>query len=252
MIIEAKIIEVKLNDLTQSGVNWTAVLGNVLRAQQTLSPGGTFQIGVTRGNFNVLMDALSTQGTVNVLSSPTVSTLNNQPAVIRVGTQDVFFTTQTQINQQTGAIASTIVIPSAINEGIVLDVTPQISEDGIITMNIHPTITERTGQVTSPSGGTVPIVDVRETDTVVRVREQETVIIAGLISDKTIETVDKVPVLGDIPGLGVLFRRSSKDRRKTDLAILLTPRILDIRSAVDYAKSRIEQQEQLKAERKPD
>jgi MSHA type pilus biogenesis protein MshL len=248
VVIEARIVEVKLNQDSQSGVNWTAVLGNVLHVEQALGTGAAFQIGVTHGDFNALLTALSTVGNVNVLSSPTVSTLNNQPAVIRVGTQDVFFTTTTQVDPRTGTIVQTAVTPSAINEGIVLDVTPQISDDGIITMNIHPTITERTGQATSPRGDTVPIVDVRETDTVVRIQEGQTVMIAGLISDRQLETVNKVPFLGDVPIVGGLFRRTSKENRKTDLVILMTPRVLNVRTAVDYTRSRIEEQERLRLE----
>jgi MSHA biogenesis protein MshL len=249
VIIEAKIIEVKLNEDAQVGVNWTAVLGNVLRIEQNLGTASAFQIGVSHGDFNALITALANVGTVNVLSSPTVSTLNNQPAVIRVGTQDIFFTTTTQVDPRTGTIIQTAVVPSAINEGIVLDVTPQISDDGIITMNIHPTITERTGQATSPRGDSVPIVDVRETDTVVRIQEGQTVMIAGLISDRQLETISKVPVLGDVPIVGGLFRRTITENRKTDLVILLTPRVLNVRTAVDYTRSRIEAQEELNLER---
>src|SRR5205823_3178743 len=94
----------------------------------------------------------------------------------------------------------------------------------------------------------VPIVDVRETDTVVRVREGGTVVIGGLISDRQIETTSKVPVLGSLPFVGNLFKTTSKETRKTDLVILLTPKILDIQSAADYARSQVETQERLKAE----
>jgi MSHA type pilus biogenesis protein MshL len=251
VIIEARIVEVKLNQDSQAGVNWTAVLGNALRLEQDFGTvASTFKLGVTNGDFTALLSALKTVGTVNVLSSPTVATLNNQPAVIRVGTQDVFFTTTTQVDPRTGTIVQTAIVPQAINEGVVLDVTPQISDDGIITMNIHPTITERTGQVTSPRGDTVPIVDVRETDTVVRIQEGQTVMIAGLISDRQLETVSKVPVLGNVPIVGGLFRRTTKENRKTDLVILLTPRVLNVRTAVDYTRSRIEEQEQLKLGKK--
>ena len=211
VVIEAKIIEVKLNDDFQAGIDWTAILGNTLRTTQSLGTlQGGFNLNVTNENFTAVIQALSQHGTVNVLSSPTVSTLNNQAAVMRVGTQDVFFTTTTQVDPLTGLVLSSTV-PATINEGVVLDVTPQISGDGIITMNIHPTITERTGQATSPDGLTVPIVDVRESDTVVRVAEGETVVLAGLISSRTIEQVNKVPVLGDIPLLGNLFRRVTRE-----------------------------------------
>ena len=117
-------------------------------------------------------------------------------------------------------------------------------------MNIHPTITERTGQAVSPRGDTVPIVDVRETDVVVRIAEGQTVLIGGLISDRTLQTTDKLPVLGDIPLVGGLFKRSSKENRKSDLVILLTPRVLNVRTAVDYTKSRMESHEQMRTETK--
>ena len=169
---------------------------------------------------------------------------------MRVGTQDIFFTTTTQVDPRTGTIVQTAITPSAITEGIVLDVTPQISDDGIIIMNIHPTVTERTGQATSPRGDSVPIVDVRETDTVVRVKEGGTVLIGGLISDRLIETANKVPVLGDLPLIGGFFRNTSRQTRRTDLVILLTPKILDVQSAMDYTRNRIENQDRLKAERK--
>lgn len=250
VLIEAKVIEVQLNDNSQFGINWTAVFGNALRVEQTLGIQGAIQATATYKDFNAVISALSNQGTVDVLSNPTVATLNNQPAVIRVGTQDVFFTTTTQVDPRTGTIVQTAVTPSTINEGIVLDVTPQISDDGIITMDIHPTITERTGQATSPRGDSVPIVDVRETDVVVRVAEGQTVMIGGLLSNRTLETINKVPVLGDVPLLGGLFRRNSKENRKIDLVILLTPRVLNIRTAVDYTKTKLEEQDRLRAEKR--
>ena len=246
VVIEAKIIEVKLNDDFQSGIDWTAILGNTLRMTQRVGTlQGGFNLNVTNDDFTAVIQALSQHGTVNVLSSPTVSTLNNQAAVMRVGTQDVFFTTTTQVDS-TGRIVQSSTAPATINVGVVLDVTPQISSDGIITMNIHPTITERTGHATSPDGLTVPIVDIRESDTVVRVAEGETVMLAGLISDRTLEQVNKIPILGDIPVLGNLFKRVTRENRKTDMVILLTPTIMTIRTAADYARQRIEQQERLK------
>ncbi len=250
VVIEAKVVEVQLNDNSQYGINWSAVFGNALRVEQTLGVQGAIQATATYKDFNAVISALSNQGTVDVLSNPTVATLNNQPAVIRVGTQDVFFTTTTQVDPRTGTIIQTAVTPSTINEGIVLDVTPQISDDGIITMDIHPTITERTGQATSPRGDTVPIVDVRETDVVVRVAEGETVMIGGLLSNRSLDTINKVPVLGDIPLLGSLFRRDSKESRKIDLVILLTPKILNVRTAVEYTKNKLAEQDRIRAERR--
>jgi len=250
VVIEAKVIEVRLDDTSQFGVNWTALAGKALKLEQPFSAISGFQITFTSSEMNAIISALATEGSVNVLSSPTIATLNNQPAIMRVGTQDIFFTTTTQVDPRTGTIVQTAITPSAIHEGIVLDVTPQISDDGVIIMNIHPTVTERTGQATSPRGDSVPIVDVRETDTVVRIREGGTVLIGGLISDRQIYTANKVPVLGNLPLIGGFFRNTTKENRRTDLVILLTPKILDVQSAMDYTRSRIENQERLKAQGK--
>lgn len=248
VVIEARIVEVKLNDNFQAGIDWSAVLGNTGTITQSLGGAALsgFTFNVSRTNFDALLNILSTRGEVNVLTASSVATLNNQPAVIRVGTQDVFFTTTSQVDPQTGRIIQTTTTPATINEGVVLDVTPQISADGIITMNIHPTITERTGQATSPDGNTVPIVDVRETDTVLRVREGETVFIAGLISDRTIENETKIPLIGSIPIVGNLFKKTTQETRKTDMVILLSPTITTLQTAADYARERLEEQGRLR------
>ena len=247
VVIEARFIEVKLNENHQTGVDWAAILGTTGNIIQSFGIGqGGFNLGISSDNFTGLIQLLSQHGAVNVLSSPSVSTLHNQPAVMRVGTQDVFFTTTNTLDPTTGAIVQSTTTPSTINEGVVLDVTPQISSGGIVTMNIHPTITERTGQATSPEGISVPIVDVRETDIVIRVADGETAVIAGLISDRTLSEVNKIPILGSIPLIGAIFRKTELETRKTDMVILISPRILTIRTAADYARERMEQQEALK------
>jgi MSHA biogenesis protein MshL len=247
VIIEARIVEVKLNDDFQAGIDWSAILGNTGAIAQSLGTAAAgFNWTANHENFTAVLQALSQQGTVNVLQQNSLTTLNQQPAVFRVGTQDVFFTTTTQVDPRTGTIIQTATTPETINEGVVLDVTPQISSDGIITLNIHPTITERTGQVTSPDGNTVPIVDVRETDLVSRVADGNTVVLAGLISDRVIENIRSIPVLGSLPFIGGLFRRTQRESQKTDLVILLTPRIITIENAGEYAQERLEEQDQLR------
>jgi MSHA biogenesis protein MshL len=108
----------------------------------------------------------------------------------------------------------------------VLSVTPQIAGDGMINLSISPSLTERTGQATSRFGDTVPILSVREADTLVRVHENETIVIAGLMDERLTNDRSKVPIIGDLPGIGGLFRRDGRSRRKTDLVILLTPTIM--------------------------
>jgi MSHA biogenesis protein MshL len=177
-------------------------------------------------DFQGLLDAFASQGRVNVMASPRVMAMNNEPAVMRVGTQDVFFVTTSQVDATTGHVLQTTVTPQAITEGIVLSVTPQIGADGIIHLSITPSITERTGTATSRLGDQVPIVAVRETDTMVRVHQGETIVIAGLMQERGLTEKSKVPVLGDIPLVGGLFQRRETSTRKTDLVILLTPTVM--------------------------
>ena len=195
---------------------------------QNVSPtaGGTMTVGLNIKDFPGLLSAFASQGKVNVMASPTVNALNNEPAIMRVGTQDVFFKTTTQTDAATGRILQTTVEPQAINEGVVLSVTPQIAGDGMINMSISPSLTERTGQATSRFGDTVPILSVREADTLVRVHENETIVIAGLMDERLRPEERKVPFLGDLPGVGGIFRGETTSRRKTDLVILLTPTIM--------------------------
>ncbi len=229
--IEAKVIEVELRDEYSTGINWRNIFGNLENSgtiSQTLAPAttGGFTLALNIGDFSALLNAFATQGKVNVLSSPRVTAMNNEPAIMRIGTQDVFFVTTTQVNPDTGQILQSSVTPQSLTEGVVLSVTSQISAEGIIHMSINPSITERTGQATSRLGDTVPIVSVREADTVVRVRQGETIVIAGLMQDRTTQDTSKVPVLGDVPVVGNLFKRTERRRTKTDLVILLTPTLM--------------------------
>jgi len=263
--IQAKIIEVILSEENKEGINWKTIQGlprsiNLSwgltnRAGTTGYPGWTGQSTTTSSTttgtttietpgllkvkpfggilawgapssdvvLSEIMSAIAEQGEMRILSSPTISTLNNQKAIIRVGNQDVFFVTGAVATQST--VTQTIQ-PMTIDIGIILDVTPQIAEDGTIIMNIHPSITEKTGEKVTPDGKTTfPLLSVRETDTTVRVREGETILIAGLMQEKKEETRIAVPGLGAIPLLGNLFRYKAETKRNTELVIMITPTI---------------------------
>jgi MSHA type pilus biogenesis protein MshL len=228
--IEARVIEVTLHEDFSAGINWQAIfssLSSSVRISQTTAPAtsGGFTFGLQIGDFTALLNAFATQGTVNVLSSPRVTVMNNEPAVMRAGRQNVFFNTTTQTNDQ-GQILQTASTPQTITEGVVLSVTAQVGADGIINMSINPSITENVGTATSRFGDTVPLINVRETDTLVRVRDGETIVIAGLMHDKTTNDQSKVPILGDLPFVGGAFRRTETARVKSDLVILLTPTLM--------------------------
>lgn len=240
--IQARVIEVELRDEFAAGIDWKAVIGSAgesVSVMQTLTPttSGGFTASLDIRDFSGLVKAFATQGRVNVVASPRVNAMNNEPAIMRIGTQDVFFITTSQIDATTGRILQTTVTPQPITEGVVLSVTPQVAGDGMINMSISPSITERTGQATSRFGDTVPILTVREADTLVRVHENETIVIAGLLQERVTRDQARVPVLGDLPVIGALFRREERNSRKTDLVILLTPTIMTPGRAAEAAAS---------------
>jgi MSHA biogenesis protein MshL len=267
--IQAKIMEVILSDEYKEGINWKVIEGlprsvNLAwgltdKSGTTGFPGGSTGYlsggGITTpGLFKIkpyggilaigaggqdvalsdVMQAISEQGEVKVLSSPTISTLNNQKAIIRVGNQDVFFVTGAIATQTT---VTQVTQPVTIDIGIILDVTPQIAEDGTIIMNIHPSITEKTGERPTPDGKTnFPLLSVRETDTTVRVRDSQTIIIAGLMQEKNEDSYIGVPGLKSIPLLGGLFRYKSEAKRNSELVIMITPTIQVGKKVEDLTK----------------
>jgi len=229
VLIEAQIVEVVMHDNFSAGVDWNIVFEDLgVALGQTVGATGinVFQAAISRGNFNAVVGAFANQGEVNVLSSPSVVTLNNQMALLSVGTQEVFFTTTTVFNGQ-GNLAQTITTPGTVTNGVILSVTPQIAADGWVTMSIQPAVTNLAGFETSPNGDRFPRMDVRVSDHVIRVPEGETIFIGGLLEDVISEDETKTPLLGDIPILGSLFKRVDKESRKADLIVMITPTILN-------------------------
>lgn len=246
VLIQAKVIEVTLNDEFQYGINWDVIARKFkspsIDIKQIPSPdiSGIFQIAFTSRDLSALIEALSEQGKVNVLSSPKISTLNNQKAIIKIGTEEVFFEVErVRIgSDSSGApVFQTVSRPFYVSLGVMLDVTPQISASGAITMNIHPSVTEKLEDKTSPAGDvTAPNYTVREADTVIKASDGETVVIAGLMKDKERINEQKVPVLGNIPFLGWLFKNTKRTKEKTDLVILLTPTVT-VGEAIETARA---------------
>ena len=277
VIIEAKILEVELNDAFQTGVNWTALLdfgGNyqakiaqigggtifkdgVSELAGTAVPlnnlaltdgasafGGVFAVQAHLGDFNTLIELLKTQGDVQVLSSPRVSTVNNQKAIIKVGTDEYFVT---DIDVQTDVAVgvsnrSADVTLTPFFSGVALDVTPQIDSDGRITLHVHPAISEVVednkdlGVVTSSSddddssrSSRVPLAKstIRETDTIVQAENGQVVVIGGLMQELVRDEVASTPFLGDMPVIGHMFRHTRKTSTKNELVILLRPVIVN-------------------------
>ena len=235
--IQARIYEVTLRDDYSLGINWDKIAlqggkGSLQLANIIASPIGgiiakatTTTLSWDEGDFEGVLQALSEQGEVKVISQPRLLTLNNQPALIKVGTDQSFFTsTVTQGTGGTGNIVTEQV--TTITSGLVLAVTPQISEDGWIMLDVSPIITRLTDTITSANGSTAPVLDVKQTGSLVRLRDGEMVVIGGLIQEQMSETERKVPILGDIPFLGRLFRGTYQAKTISELVIFITPRIV--------------------------
>jgi type IV pilus secretin PilQ/predicted competence protein len=185
---------------------------------------GAFRLGKVASNymFDAVITAAAKKGKAKVLSDPKVATLNNKEANINITTQIPYTTTET--TAATPPISTTKV--TYITTGIVLKVTPTINSDGRISMKINPTVSQPSATVASVAGG-APGIDTRSADTTVIVRNGETIVIGGLIHDTQSDYVFKVPILGDIPLLGYLFKKKSSSRTRMELLIFVTPRILE-------------------------
>ena len=249
VIIEAKILEVTLSEGHRYGINWRAVAssasGNTtitLDANNALAGTGPLQMfSITnanaRGTFNLtntFIDLLSTQGTVNVLSSPRVNVLNNQSAMISVGTTLPYLDWQVSTSPDPANANATIttVVPrvETAQSGVTLGVTPQIDEDGITTLHITPVVTRSTSTQAFTYNGntwTVPIIDMRATDTIARVKSGDTIVIGGMITEELNEDKDSITGLGNIPIIGdLLFSGETRTKQKRELVILLTPTVV--------------------------
>lgn len=251
VVLEAKILEIGLNEGYQQGINWAdiqsassvtasdglpedftaqALAGQVIT---TSDIGGLFSASVRAGDFTGLIELLGEQGNVQILSSPRISTVNNQKAVIKVGT-DEFFVTDIDFDDNNSAVTATDRTSTSVEltpffSGISLDVTPQISEDGAITLHVHPSVSEVNDQEKVITVGdrdvTLPLAlsTVRETDSVIRAESGQIVVIGGLIQNTSEDNNSAVPFFSEIPLLGELFKQRRFQSRKSELVILLRP-----------------------------
>lgn len=263
VIIEAKVIEVQLNDSHQAGINWAKLeqngtrqnfgsqfelndgnseivdqSGNLLTSGLTSTSalkgyGNLFALGTASDDFALIIRLLDQQGDVNVLSSPRVSTVNNQQAVIKVGS-DEFFVTEISSTTVTGTTTTTTpqIVLTPFFSGIALDVTPQINEKNEVILHIHPSISEVKDQIkeitVSGEDQSLPLAfsTVRETDSVVRAKSGEVIIIGGLMQNENTDTVGGVPGLSKIPLLGRLFQQTQRTAKRSELVILLKPIVI--------------------------
>jgi MSHA biogenesis protein MshL len=267
VVLEAKIVEVELSDAYQAGINWAAVLsqgsrqyfigqstprggfdgdllappnnqipigpGNPINSFLTNPVGGAFTLAADFADFNAFIELLGLQGRTKVLSSPRVSTIHNQKAVIKAGS-DEFFVTGVSSDTTTGTATTTSVDVelTPFFSGVALDVTPQINDQGDVLMHIHPTVSDVTDQQKELSvrGQTdslpLALSQIRESDSIVRAHSGQVIVIGGLMRQTRKDQDYKTPLLGDIPGLGRLFRSERNQTSTTELVILLRPLVV--------------------------
>jgi MSHA biogenesis protein MshL len=285
VLLEGKIVEVMLNDNFQAGINWAALLGgdDVVLSQTgggsildqgtsnirgtpielnrgfdelvgtaTEAFGGMGFLALNLHNFKAFIELLKTQGDVRVLSSPRVATMNNQKAVIKVGTDEFFVTGISVQNTALSAGNNSQAVDITIRpffSGIAFDVTPQISDKNEVTLHIHPTVSDVKEQTkllpvsVGPDARPFPVPlafsSIRESDNVVKVQNNQVVVIGGLMKDAGTNKTASTPLLGDLPLIGPLFRHQLDAEQKSELVIMLRPTIVSSDATPDGRNDRL-------------
>lgn len=274
VLIEAKVLEVTLSDRHSTGIDWRAINRNSPFALNyagatALSPGGMLDsigrlsgasfsdpgptgtgvvLGYGDGDFQALIKAISAFGTVHALSSPRLTVLNNQSAVLNVAVNRVYFEVDVTATPDTSNAGGTPTVtitsePKTIPEGVLINVMPSINlEDRTISMAVRPTVTKilpnpiadpavtiTAAQIADLEGfeSTIPEVNVQEIDSILKVKSGQPIVMGGLLQDQATVGQNGVPILSELPLFGGLFRQHSDSVSKTELVIFLQATILD-------------------------
>ena len=253
--IEAKIYEVTLSSQFNLGLDWSRIIGDsAVIAGDTIVPGGgaasavraanalgeplknrnaTLGMVFKNANTKVILEALNEQGTLNVISQPRLRALNNQTALIKVGRDQPFFSQTTYFLPTSGGNGNPTTTTTTddnyqtITIGTILSITPQISEDGEVALDISPVISSLLDTLVSPSGTTTaPVLDIKQVSTLVRVTDGDTIVIGGLIQSSKDIKIRKIPLISDIPLLGKLFQGKNEETSRRELVIFITPHVV--------------------------
>lgn len=262
VLIEATIVEVNLNNNNKQGINWAAMrTGNkgfqISQAGSaglpTTNPLNIFTLAYNNatsrlGNLSAEISLLESFGNVKVLSSPKLSVMNNQTATLKVADNKVFFTMKADTTLNNGASLTTYTTtPNSVTVGFIMNVTPQISDDGEVTINVRPTITRITGFVNDPNpalatvGVTNPIPEIqtREMESIIKVGSGQVAVMGGLMQEEINNKTDAVPGIFAFPVIGNLFKNTNDVSNKTELVIFLRPVIIkDPSIEGDYSEYR--------------
>lgn len=256
VLIDVKMYSVVFSDASTTGVDWsqlyalqsinlgfdyastskgittplslTPTSGTTLTtASSSTNTGSVFQMS-GKGNINEVVKFLKTQGDVYAISNPKILTLNNQTALITAGKELFYKITNSTTSTGTSTTTAENEIISSVFSGVLLDITPEISTDGNIILRVNPSISETESEITSEDGIRTmpPDLNRRQMSSVISVKDGNRVIVGGLITTKTSLDGNKVPLLGDIPGLGWLFKSESKSKKTEEIVIIIEPHIV--------------------------
>jgi general secretion pathway protein D len=256
VLIEATIAEVQLNNQYQQGIDWSKVrsgpAGFTVSQTSAGTPAGVspppspiFNLAYAAANVSASIKLLESFGNVRVLSSPRLSVVNNQTAILKVVDNRVYFTIKadTTVTSNVAAITTFTTTPNIVPVGFVMNITPQISETDIVLLNVKPTVSTIIDKVNDPNPAlaspcgpnppntlqcqaivsSIPVIQTREMESLIKVNSGQIAVLGGLIQDSINDIEDIVPVLGSLPGIGALFTQRKKVNAKTELVIFLRP-----------------------------
>jgi general secretion pathway protein D len=266
VLIEAKVLEVSLNDQSSEGIDWSALpkIGRLYGNSDALNlsfgtgaglarsvlspepaPSSNFHLGYAGHDAHAFIDAISQFGTVHALASPRLTVLNNQSAVLNVADNLVYFTVKIDTTIGTNGAGNTVTVDSQahnVPEGVLINVQPSINlQDQTISMAVRPTITRKISSVDDPAAAfesalaglatpiesSVPVMNVQELDSVVQVHSGDALVMGGLMQDRAQATDVGVPVLSEVPLVGALFKNKSDTITKTELVVFLKATIVN-------------------------
>jgi MSHA type pilus biogenesis protein MshL len=243
VLIETTIVEVLLSNQYQQGIDWSYIGTHLKIGQFSSSPasvttppnisalgGPIFAMAYTAGNFNSLVKLLETFGTTRIISSPRITALNNQTAVLKVVENVVYFLVNSQQSQQVnaGTLTTVTTTPQTVPVGLVMNLTPQISDDGSVLLNVKPSVSSITKEVADPNPtltipNNIPQIATREMESVLKLSNGQIGVMGGLIQDRVLNSDDTIPGVNRIPVLGNLFAQRNLLNEKTELVIFLRP-----------------------------
>ena len=250
VLIEMTIVEIELSDRFQAGIDWQrlsdnngtagngpSIVGSLLGGNLSAPPFVSFGYVSPTRNISAMLRMLETFGDLHVLSSPKVMALNNQTAILKVVDEEVFFDIQQEIVEATNSSPQRTTFTSEIRTvpiGLVMSVTPQISESGTVAMSVRPTVTRLTGFATDPAprlagagfDNLVPEIQIREFESLLQVADNQIVVLGGLMQNRLQRGRDGVPGLMRVPGIGNLFANQDNSLVKTELVVFIRPTVI--------------------------